>query len=416
MKSFSSYLTEAAKNTHMTHIEDSVIYGGVKGAREAINALRELRDMLAGHTNSKIDVTVKWDGAPAVFCGIVPPDNEKAGEFFVGKKSVFNKEPKYYTTPEEVDADTSGDLADKLKAALKYLRPVVTKGVFQGDFMFTEDDVSTDTIDGTRYYTFQPNTIVYAVPVDSDAGKKIKAAKIGIVFHTRYTGNSFETMSSSFNVNARQDFKDSRSVWLQDAGLRDLSGTATLSRSDTQEVTAALSEAGKIFQRIAGSTLREIENNPEFASMIETFNNTYVREGEIIRDTSAHVMNMIRWIEGKYEKAASTRKTQRGKEAQFAKRDEILEFFSDRNKKNLKLVFDLQKALVNAKLIIINKLDKLNDMDTFVRTQNGYKTTGVEGYVAIDHLSGNAVKIVDRMEFSYNNFSPNVLKGFDKIR
>ena len=413
MKSFSAYLAEAAKNTHMTHIEDSVIYGGVKGARESINALRELRDMLAGHTNSKTDVTVKWDGAPAVFCGIVPPENEKAGEFFVGKKSVFNKTPKYYTTAAEVDADTSGDLADKLKAALKYLKPVVTKGVFQGDFMFTEDDVSTDAIDGTRYYTFQPNTIVYAVPVNSDAGREIKAAKIGIVFHTRYTGDSFQTMSSSFNVNARQDFKDSKDVWLQDAGLHDLSGTATLTERDTEEVTAALSTAGKIFQRIAGSTLREIENNPEFASMIETFNNTYVREGEVIRNTSAHVNNLIKWIEGKYEKAAATRKTQRGKEAQFAKRDEILEFFSDSNKKNLKLVFDLQRALVDAKIIIINKLDKLNDMDTFVRTRNGYRTTGVEGYVAIDHLSGNAVKIVDRMEFSYNNFSPEVLKGWE---
>ena len=414
MKSFSSFLAEAAKNTHMTHIEDSVLYGGVNGTREAINAMRELRDMLAGHTDSKTDVTVKWDGAPAVFCGIVPSGNEKAGQFFVGKKSVFNVEPKYYTTPDEVDADTSGDLATKLKEALKYLKGVVTEGVFQGDFMFGEGDVTTDMIDGTRYYTFQPNTIVYAVPINSDAGKEIKSAKIGIVFHTRYTGNSFQTMSSSFNVNAANDFTASSSVWLQDAGLHDLSGTATLTKSDTEEVTAALSTAGKIFQRISSSTLSEIENNPEFASMIEQFNNTFVRRGEVIKNTSQHVNKLIKWIETKYEKAAALRKTQRGKQAQFAKRDEILEFFSDSNKRNLKLVFDLQKALVDAKLIIINKLGKLNDMDTFVRTQNGYKTTGVEGYVAIDRLSNNAVKIVDRMEFSYNNFSPDVLKGWEK--
>jgi len=414
MKSFTSYLAEAAKNTHMTHIEDAVIYGGVKGARESINALRELRDMLAGHTDSKTDVTVKWDGAPAVFCGIVPSGNEKAGKFFVGKKSVFNVEPKYYTTPAEVDADTSGDLATKLKEALKYLDGVVTKGVFQGDFMFGEGDVTTDTIDGTKYYTFQPNTIVYAVPVDSDAGKEIKAAKIGVVFHTQYTGDSFQTMSSSFNVNADRDFKDSKNVWLQDAGLHDLSGTATLTKSDTEEITAALSTAGRIFQRISGSTLRDIENNPEFAQMIEQFNNTYVRRGERIKDTGQHVKNMIRWINDKYEKAAETRKTERGKTAQLAKRDEILEFFSDKNKRNLKLVFDLQKALVDAKLIIINKLDKLNDMSTFVRTRNGYKTAGQEGYVAIDRLSNNAVKIVDRLEFSYNNFSSDVLKGWEK--
>jgi len=370
--------------------------------------------MLAGNTSSKTDVTVKWDGAPAVFCGIVPPGNEKAGEFFVGKKSVFNVEPKYYTTPQEVDADTSGDLAAKLKSALKYLKPVVTEGVYQGDFMFGEGDVTTDTIDGTKYYTFQPNTIVYAVPVDSSAGKEIKSAKIGVVFHTQYTGDSLQTMSSSFNVNVDRDFKQSRNVWLQDAGLHDLSGTATLTKSDTEEVTAALSTAGKIFQRIAGSTLREIENNPEFAQMIEQFNNTYVRRGERIRDTGHHVNNMIRWIEDKYEKAAETRKTERGKSAQFAKRDEVLAFFSDKNKRNLKLVFDLQKSLVDAKLIIINKLDKLNDMNTFVRTRNGYKTVGQEGYVAIDRLSNNVLKIVDRLEFSYNNFSPDIIRGWEK--
>jgi len=414
MKSFGSYLAEAAKNTHMTHIEDAVLYGGVDGTRQSINALRELRDLLAGSTTRKTDVTVKWDGAPAVFCGIVPSENEKAGQFFVGKKSVFNVEPKYYTTPAEVDADTSGDLAVKLKDALQYLKGVVTEGVFQGDFMFGEGDVEKETIDGKDYYTFQPNTIVYAVPTDSDAGKEVNRAKIGVVFHTRYTGTSFQSMSSSFNVNVDNDFTASADVWLQDAGLHDLSGTATLTKDDTAEVTAALSVAGTIFQRISSTTLKEIENNQEFAQMIEQFNNTYVRRGERIKNTSQHVQKLIRWIEDKYEKAASQRKTQRGREAQFAKRDEILEFFSDSNKKNLKLVFDLQKALVDAKLIIINKLDKLNDMDTFVRTRNGYKTTGDEGYVAIDRLSNNAVKLVDRLEFSYNNFSPDVLKGWEK--
>ena len=398
----------------MTHIEDSVLYGGVDGTRQAINALRDMRNMLAGHTDSKTNVTVKWDGAPAVFCGIVPSGNERAGQFFVGKKSVFNVEPKYYTTPQEVDADTSGDLAAKLKDALKYLKGVVTDGVFQGDFMFGVGDVSTDNIDGTRYYTFQPNTIVYAVPVDSDAGKEIRQSKIGVVFHTRYTGNSFQTMKSSFNVVADRDFEQSKDVWLQDAGLHDLSGSATLTKSDTEEVTEKLSIAGRIFQRISGSTLREIENNPEFASMIEQFNNTFVRRGEIIRDTGAHVNNMIRWIEDKYEKSAQSRKTERGRATQYAKRDEILKFFSDENKRNLKLVFDLQRAIVDAKLIMINKLDKLNDMDTFVRTRDGYKTTGTEGYVAIDHLSNNVIKLVDRMEFSYNNFSPEILKGWDK--
>jgi hypothetical protein len=122
----------------------------------------------------------------------------------------------------------------------------------------------------------------------------------------------------------------------------------------------------------------------------------------------------MRWISARYQKEADKRKTEKGKLAQTAKRDEILKFFSNKNKISLKLMFDLQKLLVLAKLKLINILNRLSKTKTFVKTRNGYKTTGPEGYVAIDKLGGDAVKIVDRMEFSYNNFSPDILKGWDK--
>ena len=410
MLNLKSYIAEAAgKNLHMTHIEDQVIYGGVSGARQAIFALRSLRDMLAGHATKSVNVTVKWDGAPAIFAGTDPSD----GKFFVAKKGLFNKNPKLYKTPADVDADTSGDLADKLKTALMHMSKLGIKGVIQGDLMFTSNDLSTETIDGVKYYTFQPNTIVYAVPVDSEAGKNLKSAKMGIVVHTRYTGKDFASMTASFDVKAAE-FKTSNDVWLQDANLQDLSGTATLTKADTDEVTKALSEAGRIFQKIAGSTLRDIESNPEFASMIETYNNTFVRANTPIGDTTKHVAGLIKWINAKYQKEMDKRSTQAGKDAQAQKRDMILKFFSPANKANLKLVYDLQKAIVVAKLIIINKLNRLSKTATFVKTKNGFKTTGVEGYVAIDRLNGGAVKLVDRMEFSYNNFSADIIKGWDK--
>jgi uncharacterized coiled-coil protein SlyX len=279
--------------------------------------------------------------------------------------------------------------------------------------MFTSDDIDTDTIDGTKYYTFQPNTIVYAVPVDSDGAKEIKKAKMGIVFHTRYTGSDFESMKASFDVKA-SEFKATPNVWFQDATLRDLSGTATLTKKDTDEVTKALSEAGKIFRKIAGSTLREIEGNETLAQTIETYNNTFVRKQEVIKDTRKHVDGLIKYISDKYQKEIDTKKSEKGKATWEGKKADILKFFSSSNKANLKLLFDLQKAIVSAKLIIINKLNRLQKMSTFVRTPNGFKTTGVEGYVAIDKLSGGAVKLVDRMEFSYNNFSPDIIKGWDK--
>ena len=403
-------ITEASvkgKNTHMTHIEDRVLYGGVKGAREAIFALRGMRDMLAGKESKTTDATVKWDGAPAVFAGIDPSD----GKFFVAKKGIFNKNPKVYKTNADIDADTSGDLAAKLKVALSELSKLGIKNVVQGDLLFT-DDVSTDTIDGQKYYTFQPNTIVYAVPVNSDLGKKINKAKIGIIFHTTYTGADFESMKASYKVDTGS-FKSSDSIFFDDAGLKDISGTL-LSQAETDEVTAALSKAGKIFQKIAGSTLREIENDPTLAQEIETFNNTYVRAGEKIGDSRKHVSNLLKWYAQRYQKEQDKRKSQAGKDKIQQKAFERAKFFGTKNKKNLELVFELQKQLVVAKELIISKLDKVKKMNTFVRTKQGFKVTGQEGFVAIDKIGGGAIKLVDRLEFSYNNFSKDVIKGWEK--
>lgn len=394
----------------MRHIEDSVIYGGVDGTRQAINALRELRDLLLG--SHKGSVSVKWDGAPSVLAGVVPPGNEDAGKFFVAKKGVFNASPKYYTTNAEVDADTSGDLAEKLKAALAYLPALGIKGVIQGDFLFGPGDLSYETIDGQEYLTFHPNTIIYAVPKGTPEEKEIKKAKIGIVWHTSYTGSDFQSMKASFGVDVSK-LKNSPNVWSQDAMLRDLTN-ATMSKKDTEEVNARLTEIGKLFNQISSSTLKILENNRELAQTIETFNNTFVRKGEVITDTKKHVDQLVKWINDRYQKEIDKRKTDRGKSAQIEKRDQILKFFSPENKQNLRKIFELQKLIVLVKLKLINTLNNLQSISTFVKTRNGFKTTGAEGYVAIDKLSGGALKIVDRMEFSYNNFSPDILKGWDK--
>jgi len=404
MENFGSYITEQ-KNTHMTHIEDKVIYGGVKGTRDAIMALRSLRDALGGVHDG--NVSVKWDGAPAVFAGIDPSDKR----FFVAKKGIFNKSPKIYKSDADIDADTSGDLATKLKLALRYLPDLGIKGVIQGDFLFGPGDVKKTKIKGKDYITFHPNTIVYAVPSGTDMARQITSAKIGIVWHTTYKGSSFESMKASYGVDVSR-FKNSRNVWSQDAMLRDLT-KYTMSKEDTAEVNSMLSEAGRIFNRISGTTLRQLEANQDLAKMIETFNNTYVRKGQVIGDTRAHVNKLISHINLKYKKEIDKRKTAKGKGVQQKKLDDILTFFSSTNKASLKSMFDLQKMIVLAKLKLINILNRLSSVDTFLKTTRGYRTTGQEGFVAIDKLGGDAVKIVDRMEFSYANFSPNILKGWD---
>ena len=405
MENFADFITES-KNTHMTHIEDKVLYGGVDGTRQAINALRGLRDLLAGSGKGK--VSVKWDGAPAIFCGTDPSD----GKFFVAKKGIFNKNPMVYKTNADIDADTSGDLNAKLKEALLYLPELGIKGVIQGDFLFGKGDVSTKTIEGQKYTVFHPNTIAYAVPYDQS--KSVRDAKIGIVWHTTYKGSTFESMSASYGVDVSK-LKKSKNVWSQDAMLKDAT-KATMSDKDTKEVNSYLTKIGVLFKQTSSTTLRELQNNPKLAQAIETYNNSFVRAGALLPDSKRHVNGLISNRQDYYKKEIASKKSQRGKDNWIAKMKDEMEFFSATNKTNLIKMFELQKLIVLVKLKLINSLDKLKSIDTFVKTSNGYKVTGEEGYVAIDTLGGDAVKLVDRMEFSYNNFSSDILKGWDSAR
>ena len=269
-----------------------------------------------------------------------------------------------------------------------------------------------EKIKGKTYITFHPNTIVYAVPTDSLKAKELLKSKIGIVWHTTYTGKSFETMKASYGVDVSK-LNKTANVWSQDAMLRDLTNY-TMSKKETEIVNDYLSEAGKLFNQISGNVLRDLEKNQSLAQTIETFNNSFVRRGMVIANTQKHVNALIRYIKNKYQKEIDSRKTEKGKQVQKGKLNEVLKFFSEKNKVNLKKIFDLQKLIVLAKLKIINILNKFIKLDTFVQTSNGFKTTGQEGFVAIDKLGGDAVKIVDRLEFSYNNFNPSILKGWNK--
>jgi len=410
MITLKNYLTEAAgKNTHMTHIEDLILDGGVKGARQAILALRSLRDMLSGNTKAPMDVTVKWDGAPAVFAGEDPRD----GKFFVAKKGIFNKDPKVYKSHDDIKADTSGDLQKKLILAFDHLKNLGIKGVIQGDFMFDSSDLKKEKINGVEHISFHPNTIMYAIPTSLALAKEIQRAKVGIVWHTTYSGSSFENMTASFGQDIVSKLKPSKDVWMQDATLRDLSGTATLTKQDSLDISKKLSEAGKIFQKIQSSTLKEIEKNKELNLVLNVYNNLMVRKGQRITDTNKHAKGLIQFVTDRYAKQIDKRTSQAGKDIQISKRDELLKFFSQKNLKNLKSIYDLQNLVIDSKLIIINKLNKLSKIGTFVKTKSGFVVTGVEGFVAIDRMEGGAVKLVDRMEFSTNNFSPDIIKGWD---
>jgi hypothetical protein len=408
MLSFKQYLEEE-KNTHMVHLADAIIDGGVEGTRQAINHLRVLRDTLAGNTKSPMNISTKWDGAPAVFAGIDPSD----GKFFVAKKGIFNKNPKVYKTAADIDADTSGDLNTKLKLALTELPKLGIKGVIQGDFLYAREDIKEVEINGEPHITFHPNTIVYAVPKTSNLAKQILGSKIGVVWHTTYGGDSFETMSASFGQEIAGNLKKVKTVWSVDAVFKDLSGSATLTAEETKHVTSLLSEAGKLFAKIKRPVLDGLSSNEERRIRVNAFINVKVREGQRIGDPKKFVADMIKYIEDFYQKDADKKKSDAGKEASFKKRDEILSYFKEHGSEVVD-VFKIYNIVDEVKYILLDKLNRVDGLRTFLKTSNGYEVTGQEGFVAIDHLGKNALKLVDRLQFSKANFSPEYIKGWQR--
>ena len=401
---FIEFINESkeGKNVHLEHLEDEVLNNGVAGSKAAINFLRSLKDMLASSSESKVNVTTKWDGAPAIICGI-NPENDK---FFVGTKGVFAKNPKLNYTNADIDANHPGEgLNNKLKIALKYLKKLNIDGIIQGDMMFTKDDIKKETINGEKYITFQPNTLVYAIPEDSKLAKTVLASQMGIVFHTAYSGgDTLADMKSSFNIDIG-NLKASKDVWYRDASFIDASGTATFTKQESLELAGHISEAQRILSQINSLTLNRISTSETFLMQIKTFNNTKVREGQEIKNTTQHTRDLIKWVEDRQNKEILAAKLEKTKTRKIAEKNEVLRFYRS-NTTQLKLIFDLQNKLVDAKNMIVRKLREIKQVaGTFIRTDDGFKISNPEGFVAVDKLKGGAVKLIDRLEFSHDNFT-----------
>ena len=405
MRLFRDFLLTEQKNLHLEHLEDEVLNGGVNGTRSAINFLQSLRDMLAGSSKSRVDVSVKWDGAPALFVGINPEN----GKFFVGSKSVFGTNAKLNYSINDVSANHMGELADKLKVAFEVFSPLRWNGIFQGDMMFLPRHLKKETIEDRPYVTFQPNTIVYAVPYKS--ADSILSAKMGVVWHTSYSGKTMEGMTAKFGVTLSQIPK-TKEAWMQDATYRDVSGTATFNKKDTITITKILSNAGKVFQSLKPAVLSKIVEDEPIRTLIKTFNNTKVKSGEKIKNTRQHTRGVIAFAYDNLKKDVDKVKREQTKKAKQQVMDEKMQFFRS-NSSQLVKIFDMQNLLVDAKEMIIRKLEGAKSLaQTFIKTDRGFKVTAPEGFVAVDRLAGKAVKLVDRMEFSMHNFT--AAKGWDK--
>ena len=393
------------KNTHLEHLEDNILNGGSQGGKEAVAFLRSLGDMLdQGMADTR--VTVKWDGAPAIICG-VNPDN---GRFFVGTKSVFNKvNPKISYSEEDVDSMyPPGQLAEKLKDAYKYLSQLSISNVIQGDLLFTDDKYEA-VIGGDNCIAFQPNTIVYAVPKDSEIGKKIEDAKFGIVFHTSYEGRSLDAMSASFgNIGVQGN----SNVFVTSSDFKNASGEANMSAAEKTVYTnlvnkteGSLKQASRFLDMMKTNDMNKFSLN----IMFKTFFNRYVRQGKSLVGARNTARDFAQYFSSALDKEIGTKKMKATKDKYLELKNKGLKFISD-NQQSIYMTVASYMNLQAAKNFMIRKLQKVNTFGTFLRTPDGYRVTAPEGFVAI--RSGRALKLVDRLEFSRANFTAD--KNWDK--
>lgn len=395
-------LVESAKNTHLEHLEDLIFNNGYAGAQQALDYVESLRAMLAEGTGTTTKLTVKWDGSPAIICGIDPSD----GKFFVGTKSVFSKgTPKRCKSANDINEFYSEQpgLVEKLISALKHLPKLGISGVLQGDLMFTEGDITVVNVNDEDCYVFTPNTITYAVPVNSHLGKQIARAKIGIIFHTTYEGESIETMSASFNVNLGT-LSLSKDVWFDDATYKDYTGIASLTPPENAELLKYISATSATMEKIGQAKFDIIIADKDFARVIKPFINKSIRGGVHVGEPTQFLKSFISHYNDELMKGIEDMAgglTGRGAQNRLAKIKAREEWIAD-NSNTLLGILAVYKRVIELKSLIMNKLNQVDRIGTFQKTENGYKVTTPEGFVAIGH-NGGAIKLVDRLEFSRAN-------------
>ena len=383
---------------HLEHLEDEMLNYGVDGCMAAVSFLKELRKMM-GQQESSGFMQTKWDGAPSVICGTDP----NTGMFFVGTKSVFNKtDPKLCYSEEQIDGWYEGDLAEKLKFSLRYFSQLDIEGVVQGDLLFTSD-IRKENVNGEQLYTFRPNTITYGIPVDHDIGKKAGRAKIGVVFHTHYTGNELSTMQAR----AGAKVKESADVLVvqNDTPMNRVG----FSRNEMREFDNYISKiermcqiCGDFLDELVGATGTTGDAKFHIASYLKQFFNNEIKNARSIGNIDESLYDLANFYHEKMSKELAKIKTP----ANLTKKRNLVyesENYLVNNVYKFKAMLTLYKELQAVKQMVIDKLDHLEEFRTFVQTEKGYKVTTPEGYVL--HKDGSMIKFVNRLEFAYNNFT-----------
>jgi len=423
MKQFTSYnnslenklLLIEKKLTHLEHIEDAIFNDGYAGGIEALNILDGVINTLQGNSKKAINVQSKVDGSPSIIAGTNPEN----GKFFVATKALFNKTPKINYTPADIvqNHGHAANLVTKMQIGLKYFPKLGIKGIVQGDFMFIPSDLAKETIDDGEYITFTPNTITYAVPTDDPLADTIKKAKVGVIWHTSYTGKTIAdlTLKFSVNVNAMTKTKD---VWAGDTDFTDVSGKATLTKSELKDMRLEMKKALAALKKLSKKALKVLFGNAKeedtIAFNVKIYINDMVGQGQEYSNKQKAIGGFIDFIRKRYQPKIDKLKSEKGKaKKQKVLDDMITTLNSDRNiGGTFAYALEWHNNVANIKLALIKKMEQVNSIPAFMKTSTGYEVTGPEGFVAVDHMTNSAVKFVNRLEFSKNNF--NAIKSWSK--
>ena len=387
------------KRTHLEHIEDIVITDGYEGGKAVVEYFRGLLLTLKGTSSEAMSVSVKWDGAPAVVCG-TNPDN---GKFFVGTKSVFAQNAKInYTKRDIANNQGTDDLGQKLLKCLVHLKKLNITGVVQGDLLFTDEDITRRNIDGKPHLTFNPNTITYAVPEGGDLGNKIDRAKVGIIFHTTYTGDNIADMNAKGGADV-SGFTESPDVFFDNATYKDVSGSAKFTDEETKKFVGGIERLEQLLGNVPNNLSSVLGQNQDFIPTFQMYINAMVKQGQLPSDVNKFLQGYRKFYDDRIQKQMSALKAQKALQLRQDKIKQMPVFLS-KAKKPLQAMLTFYKAVQTMKAFVLKKMNQAMAIGSFSQTDSGLKVTEPEGFVAVDK-SGNAVKLVDRLGFSRRNLT-----------
>ena len=387
------------KRTHLEHIEDIIITDGFEGGKAVVEYFRGLLLTLKGTSSEAMSVSVKWDGAPAVVCGI-NPDN---GKFFVGTKSVFAQNAKVnYTKKDIANNHGTDDLGQKLLKCLVHLKKINIQGVVQGDLLFTDEDITRKNIGGKPHITFTPNTITYAVPEGGDLAKQIDVAKVGIIFHTTYVGDSLADMNAQGGADI-SGFAQSNDVFFDNATYKDVSGSAKLTDAETKQFYNSIEKLETLLNSVPRNLSSVLGQNVDFVPTFQMYINAMVKQGQLPSNVNSFLQGFKKFYANRMQQQISGLKAQKALQLRQDKMKQMPAFLN-RAKRPLQAMLTFYKAVQQMKAFVLKKMNQAMAIGSFSQTDSGLEVTEPEGFVAVDK-SGNAVKLVDRLGFSRRNLT-----------